>query len=180
MYWSHARIWISNVLCRGHFCFQRNESDCLFCWYWWNWWPSLFTLSLHNYTDNWNSDGIATKIYFYNVNNKPLSPLKPGNPNNPWCPLSPLDPFVPLYPIWWGGKWSKNIYIHQNWHYMISWQTKRVWLTRLVSYKKQELLSLREYLSSPRVFCLVASVLLTFLGCLCCPSMCLYVLCFVL
>jgi len=27
--------------------------------------------------------GIAIKIYFYNVNNKPLSPLKPGNPNNP-------------------------------------------------------------------------------------------------
>ena len=124
--------------------------------------------------------GIAIKIYFYNVNNKPLSPLKPGNPNNPWCPLSPLDPFVPLYPIWSGGKWSKNIYIHQNWHYMISWQTKRVWLTRLVSYKKQELLTLREHLSSPRVFCLVASMLLTFLGCLCCPSMCLYVLCFVL
>jgi hypothetical protein len=50
-----------------------------------------------------------------------------------------------------------------------------IWVTWWVSYKRQELLTLREYLSSSSGF-LARSVLLIILVFLCCPIMCLYVL----
>ena len=49
-----------------------------------------------------------------------------------------------------------------------------IWVTRRVSYKKQELLTLRKYLSSSPD--LVGSVLYILLSFLCCPIMCLYIL----
>jgi hypothetical protein len=57
--------------------------------------------------------------------------------------------------------------IYRNWRY--------IWVTRRVSYKKQELPTLPEDPSSPRY--LLRFVLLILLGfSLCCPIMCLYVL----
>ena len=41
-----------------------------------------------------------------------------------------------------------------------------IWVTRRVSYKKQELLALREHMTSARIISL-----------LCCPIMCLYIRC---
>jgi hypothetical protein len=52
-----------------------------------------------------------------------------------------------------------------------------IWVTRRVSYKKQELLSLREHMSPPSVGVRVAHLSNL---CVCCSIMCLYVLIFVL
>ena len=49
-----------------------------------------------------------------------------------------------------------------------------IWVSRQVSYKKQELITLREHLSSPLFF--VWSVCAHLLSFLCCPTICLYVL----
>jgi len=70
-------------------------------------------------------------------------------------------------------------FLRRRFLYSITANTYRTWLfllvTRWVSYKKQELLTLHEYLSSPPVFggVRVAHLFSFFL---CCPIMCVYVL----
>ena len=54
-----------------------------------------------------------------------------------------------------------------------------IWVTRRVAYTKQELLTLREHLSSPP-FLMGSGFLFYFLFSVCCLIMCLYILCSVL
>ena len=57
-------------------------------------------------------------------------------------------------------------YFYRTWLYM--------WVTRRVSYKKQELLTLREHMSSPSFFFCGGVCVLLYV--LCCPDMCHYIL----